>query len=106
MDKRDIEEAALLQRARDGRLDLGVEDELDAEAETELQVDIDRYRDGRYQLAGEAFYRMQRGEPVGGAKLDAYADLLAHRQTVERTFESERLQDALEAARDWQRASR
>ena len=80
MDKRDLEEAALLQRARDGRLDLGVEDELDAAAENELQVDIDRYRDGRYQLAGEAFHRMQRETPVGGHKLDAYAELLAHRQ--------------------------
>jgi conjugative relaxase-like TrwC/TraI family protein len=104
MDKRDIEEAALLQRARDGRLDLGVEDELDAAAETELQVDIERYRAGRYQLAGEAFHRMQRSEPVGGPKLDAYADLLVHRQTAERTFDSDQMQDALEAARDWQRA--
>ena len=29
-------------------------------------------------------------------KLDAYAELLVHRQVIERTFESERLQDALE----------
>lgn len=103
MDRRDIEDAALLQRARDGRLDLGAGDELDVEAETELQVDLERYRESRYQLAGEAFYRMQHGEPVGGPKLDAYGDLLAHRQTLERTFESEQLRDALQGARDWQR---
>ena len=105
MEKRDLEEAALLQRARDGRLDLGAGDELDAEAEAELQVDIERYREGRYQLAGEAFHRMQRGEPVGGEKLHAYAELLAHRQTVERTFGSEQMRDALQAAGDWQRTS-
>ena len=104
MDTRDLEEAALLQRARDGRLDLGAEDEIDVEAEAELQVDIDRYREGRYQLAGEAFHRMQRSGPVGGRQLDAYADLLAQRHTVERTFQSEQMQDALQAARDWQRA--
>ena len=103
MDTRDIEEAALLQRARDGRLDLGVEDELDAAAENELQVDIDRYRDGRYQVAGEAFHRMQRDAPVGGPRLDAYAELLVHRRVLEGTFESDRLQDALAAARDWER---
>jgi conjugative relaxase-like TrwC/TraI family protein len=103
MDKRDLEDAALLQRARDGRLDLGVEDELDAAAENELQVDIDRYRDGRYNVAGEAFHRMQRDAPVGGPKLDAHADLLAHRQVIERTFVSEQLQDALGAAQDWER---
>jgi hypothetical protein len=62
------------------------------------------YRDGRYKLAGEAFHRMQHGERVGGQNLDAYIDLLAHRQIVERTFDSDRLQDALQAARDWQRA--
>ena len=104
MDTRDLEEAALLQRARDGRLDLGTDDEVDVEAEAELQVDIERYREGRYQLAGEAFHRMQRGEPVGGRQLDAYADLLAQRDTVERTFQSGQMQDALQAARDWQRA--
>jgi hypothetical protein len=38
MDKRDLEEAALLQRARDGRLDLGIEDEFDAAAEVELPI--------------------------------------------------------------------
>jgi conjugative relaxase-like TrwC/TraI family protein len=105
MDTRDLEEAALLQRARDGRLELGADDEVDVAAEAELQVDIERYREGRYQLAGEAFHRMQRGEPVGGRRLEAYADLLAHRHTVERTFESEQMQDALQAARDWQRAA-
>jgi conjugative relaxase-like TrwC/TraI family protein len=104
MDTRDLEEAVLLQRARDGRLDLGVADEFDVEAETELQFDIDRYRESRYQLAGEAFYRMQRGEPVGGPQLDAYAELLAHRQVIEGTFESDRLQDALQAARAWHQA--
>ena len=103
MDTRDLEDAALLQRARDGRLDLGAEDELDVDAEKELQVDIERYRQSRYELAGEAFHRMRCGEPVGGPRLDAYADLLAHRQVIERTFESEQLQDALGAAQDWQR---
>jgi hypothetical protein len=102
MDTRDIEEAALLQRARDERLDLSAGDEL--EAETELHLDIDRYRNSRYQLAGEAFHRMQRGAPVGGPKLDAYAGLLAHRQTVKQTFDSDQLQDALQAAHTWQRA--
>ncbi len=104
MDMRDLEEAALLQRAREGRLELGADDEVDLEAEAELQVDIERYREGRYQLAGEAFHRMQQGDPVGGLQLDAYADLLAQRHTVERTFESDQMQDALQAARDWQRA--
>jgi len=106
MDTRDLEEAALLQRARDGRLDLGAGDELDAEAEGELQVDIERYRDGCYQLAREAFHRMQQGEPVGGPRLDAYIDLLAQCQIVQRTFDSEQLQGALQAARDGQRAEK
>jgi len=104
MDTRDLEEAALLQRARDGRLDLGTTEEMDASAERELQVDLQRYREGRYKLAGEAFHRMQQGERVGGRSLEEYADLLVHRQVSARTLDSDQFQDALQAARDWQQA--
>ncbi len=90
MEKRDLDQVALLQRARDGQLKIGTEDALDTAAEVEFQADIERYRDSKYQLAGEAFQRRYRDATAGGEKLQAYATIVAH-------------DDAIQAASDWRR---
>ncbi len=104
MERRDLDEAATLQRARDGQLNIGgTADALDAASDAEFQADLERYRDGKYRLAGESFTRMLGGEPVGGEKLRAHIDLLTYRNTVEHANDSDRMQDALQQAEDWQR---
>ena len=104
MEKRDLDQVALLQRARDGQLGIGgVADDLNADSEAEFLADVERYRDGKYRLAGESFTRMRAGDPVGGEKLRHHIDLLAYRNTVEHANHSDRMQDALQAAGDWQR---
>ncbi|HUO66353.1 MAG TPA: AAA family ATPase, partial [Gammaproteobacteria bacterium] len=90
MEKRDLDQVALLQRARDGQLKIGAEDGLDTAAEVEFQADIERYRESKYRSADEAFQRLYRDESAGGGKLGAYATIVAH-------------QDAIQAASDWQR---
>ena len=90
MEKRDLDQVALLQRARDGQLNIGADDELDAAADVEFQADIERYRESKYQVAGEAFHRLSRDATAGGEKLLAYVTIVAH-------------QDAIQAASDWRR---
>lgn len=97
MEQQDLQEVALLQRNRDGGhaaesdgLDVG-----DEQARGEFQVDIERYRDGRYRLAGEAFTRMLGAGAVGGEKLDEYVTVLARQRRVASELDSDTIQDAL-----------
>ena len=105
MEQQDLEEVALLQRNRDaGRsAESGGEDVGDEQARVEFQVDVERYRDGRYRLAGEAFTRMAGSGAIGGEKLDEYVTALARQRRVASELDSEVMQDALLAANDWQR---
>jgi conjugative relaxase-like TrwC/TraI family protein len=102
MEKRDLEEAALLQRSRDGLLNIGAQDDALGE-DAEFLVDAETYRDTKYRLAGAAFERMRGTAAIGGERLETYADLLAYRSTVLSANGSERMQDAIGAAEDWQR---
>jgi hypothetical protein len=43
------------------------------------------------------------GAAIGGEKLDTYAELLAHRSTIAHAHDSDRMQDAIVAAEEWQR---
>ncbi|HTU58493.1 MAG TPA: hypothetical protein VMF89_08665, partial [Polyangiales bacterium] len=103
MEKRDLDQVALLQRARAGHLNIGPDDQLDQDADAEFVADVERYRDAKYRLANDALLRVQGAPEVRGEKLQAYADVLAYRSTVERTNSSDQMQDAIQAAEEWQR---
>jgi hypothetical protein len=105
LEQQDLEEVALLQRNRDGgqAAESDGEDVGDEQARGEFHVDVERYRDGRYRLAGEAFTRMLGSGAVGGEKLDEYVIVLARHRRVASELDSETMQDALIAASEWQR---